>query len=194
VRGDASVRGVRWFAHAVAVVVAGLASLAQAGCGRIDFHSAPPAADAAIDAAPDGPTGPEPCAATYTTMIGQSYYRFTATGASWDVAEHACEADGRGSHLVVFDNTLEMNMVEALVSGALIWIGVTDRVADTQFLDVLGDKPSFLPSWEAGDPSLPGPGCIRFNPSSRLIRDQVCGAQVAYVCECDGIVARPSSY
>jgi hypothetical protein len=185
---------VRWFAHAVVAVVAGLPSLALTGCGRIDFHSVPvdAAADAVPDAAPDA--GPEPCAATYTTMIGQSYYRFTATGTSWDIAERACEADGRGSHLVVFDDSLEMNMVEAMVSGVVLWIGITDRVTDDSFLAVIGGRPQFLPAWQIPDPSFPGPGCVQFDPSSRLIHDQDCATQVAYVCECDGILARPSSY
>lgn len=179
---------MRWFARAVAAVVAGLPVAALTACGRIDFRDAP---DAAV---PDAPAGPEPCAATYTRMIGQSYYRFTATGTSWDIAERACEADGRGSHLAVFDNALEMNMVEAIVNGVLIWVGVTDRVTDTSFLDVAGERPRFLPSWQSPDPSFAGPGCIQFNPSSRLIHDQDCSTQVAYVCECDGIVAKPSSY
>ena len=186
---------MRKFAHAVAAVVAGLPIVALAGCGRIDFHSMPPvdaAADAAVPDAVDA-TVIDPCAATYM-MVGTSSYRFTATGASWDVAEHACEADGRGTHLVVFDDTLEMNRVEAMVNGTLLWVGITDRVTDTRFLDVMGQAPMFLPSWQGPDPSFPGPGCVQFNPSSRLIHDQDCSAPVGYVCECDGIPARSSSY
>jgi hypothetical protein len=178
---------VRWFAHVVAAVVAGFLG----GCGRIDFRSMP-AADAALPDTPDASVI-DPCAATYM-MIGLSSYRFTATPADWNVAEHACEVDGRGSHLVVFDDSLEMNKIEAIVSGIPIWVGVTDRVTDGKFLDVMGDLPVFLPQWQSMDPSLPGPGCVQFNPSSRLIHDQPCTTQVAYVCECDGIPARAGSY
>jgi hypothetical protein len=184
---------VRWFAHAVAAVVAGLPIVALAGCGRIDFHSTPPV-DAAPDAAVPDAAVIDPCAATYTMMIGQSYYRFTGTGASWDIAEHACEADGRGTHLAVFDDSLEMNKVEAMVNGIEIWVGTTDRVTDGHFIHVIGEEPVFLPVWQSMDPSFPGPGCVQFNPSSRLIHDEDCSTQVAYVCECDGILARPSSY
>lgn len=185
---------MRWFAHAVAAIVAGLPIVALIGCGRIDFPRLPN--DAAIDAVPDAPPDVDvidPCAATYTTMIGQSYYRFSATGAGWDAAEHACEADGRGSHLVVFDNPVERNMVEGMVMSTVIWVGVTDRVTDGNFLTVMGEQPSLLP-WQNMDPSFPGPGCVQFDPSSRLNHDQDCSTQVAYVCECDGIPARPSSY
>jgi hypothetical protein len=184
---------VRWFARAVAAIVAGLPSAAVTGCGRIDFPTLP--IDAAIDAVPDAPPDTiDPCAATYTVMIGQSYYRFSATGAGWDVAEHACEADGRGSHLVVFDNTVERNMVEDVVKSTVIWVGITDRAnPDIRFLDVMGVEPTFLP-WQSMDPAFPGPGCVQFDPSSRLIHDQDCSTQVAYVCECDGIAALPSSY
>lgn len=177
---------MRWFAHAVAAVAAGLLG----GCGRIDFPSLPK--DAAVPDAVDAP-GIDPCAATYM-MIGQSYYRFSATPTDWDVAEHACEADGRGSHLVVFDDALERNKIETMVSGIVIWVGITDRVTDATFLDVMGDPPVYLPQWQTMDPSFPGPGCVQFNPSSRLIHDQACSTQVAYVCECDGIPAKPSSY
>src|SRR4051812_18961411 len=139
-----------------------------------------PPVDAAADAAvPDSvdATVIDPCAATYTMMIGQSYYRFTGTGASWDIAEHACEADGRGTHLAVFDDSLEMNKVEAMVNGIEIWVGITDRVTDRNFLAVVGESPKFLPVWQSMDPSFPGPGCVQFNPSSRLIHDQDCSAQ-----------------
>lgn len=183
----------------LAALVAGLPALALPGCGRIDFRNAPvdAAADAAVDTAVSDAidaSSIDPCAPTYTTMIGQSYYRFSVTPTSWDTAEHACEADGRGSHLVVFGDTLEMNMVEAMVNGTELWIGLTDRVTDDNFLDVMGEKPGFLPSWQNMDPSFAGPGCVKFNPSSRLIHDQDCTAQFAYVCECDGVLARPSSY
>ena len=178
---------MRWFAQAVAAVVGGLFG----GCGRIDFPSVR-AVDAAVPDAVDASVI-DPCAATYV-MIGQSSYRFTATPADWDVAEHACELDGRGSHLVVFGDALERNKIEALVSGIVIWVGLTDRVTDGTFVDVMGDAPAYLPQWQSMDPSFAGPGCVQFNPSSRLIHDQACSTQVAYVCECDGIPARPASY
>ncbi|HEX3757885.1 MAG TPA: C-type lectin domain-containing protein, partial [Kofleriaceae bacterium] len=126
---------MRWFAPVVAAAVAG------AGCGRLDFHTVP--ADAPVpDAAPDAPIDTidasliDPCAATYTTVHGVSHYRFSGTAASWDIAEHACEADGRGSHLVVFNDSLEMNLVEGDVGSIVFWVGITDRVHDGTFIDV----------------------------------------------------------
>jgi hypothetical protein len=181
---------VRWF-----VILA-----VSASCGRIDFRSAP-AIDAAPDAAADAAVPDaidasliDPCAATYNAIYGQSKYRFQTTADSWDAAEHACEADGRGSHLVVFNDSPEMNAIEALVSGTVIWVGLSDRVTDNTFLDVMGELPLFKPQWQSMDPGLAGPGCVEFNPSSRLIHDVVCSTPVAYVCECDGMPAKPSSY
>ncbi len=185
---------MRWYAPVVA------AAVAVAGCGRLDFHDVP--ADAARDAAiQDAPivdaidaTVIDPCAASYTTMHGLSRYRF-GTPTTWDSAEHACEADGRGSHLAVFNNSQEMNLIEDDVDPTVFWVGVTDRVTDGTFIDVLGDNPlPFLPGWKAGDPSFNGPGCVQHDPNARVFHDQDCSTLVAYVCECDGVVAQPSSY
>jgi lectin-like protein len=187
---------VRWFAYVVTGLVAALVVSVVPGCGRIGLDAMPrdAAPDVPIDAIPDTVPPIDPCAPTYTMMIGQSYYRFSPTPASWDVAEHACEADGRGSHLAVFGGSFEMNRVEDIVMGTVIWVGLTDRITDRTFLDVMGEPLPFLPGWEIGDPSLAGPGCVKFNPASRLYHDQDCTLQVAYVCECDGVAAQPSSY
>jgi hypothetical protein len=188
---------VRWLVHGIAVLLAGIFVPAViGGCGRSGFDVRPDAAmpDAVPDAVPDVvPDVIDPCAVTYM-MIGQSSYRFTATPVSWDVAEHACEADGRGTHLVVFNDALEMNKIEAILNDIQIWVGITDRISDKNFVDVMGETPMFLPDWQDMGPSFPGPGCVQFNPSSRLIHDQACDTQVAYVCECDGIPAQPASY
>jgi hypothetical protein len=171
------------------------------GCGRIDFPSvpAPAARDAAvpdvmIDALEIDASLIDPCATTYAAVYGQSHYRFATTPDTWDNAERACEADGRGSHLVVFNDGPEMNAIEALVVGAVVWVGISDRVTDGKFIDVMGEIPLFLPQWQTPDPSFSGPGCVEFNPGSRQIHDLACSTKVVYVCECDGVVAQPSSY
>jgi hypothetical protein len=127
-------------------------------------------------------------------VYGQSHYRFATAADRWDSAEQACEADGRGSHLVVFNDAPEMSAIEGLVMGTVIWVGISDRVRDGTFLDVMGEIPLFKPQWQSTDPSFPGPGCVEFDPSSRRIHDAACSTQVAYVCECDGVPAQPSSY
>jgi hypothetical protein len=183
----------------VAALAAGLLAPALSGCGRIGLNDVVPK-DAAVDAVvPDDAVDAiviDPCALTYTTMIGQSYYRFSGTPTSWDIAEHACEADGRGTHLVVFNDSLEMNKVEEMVQGTPLWVGLTDRVSDGNFLDVMNQRLQdlFLLGWETGDPAFAGAGCVKFTPSSRLFHDQDCATQVAYVCECDGVLAEPSSF
>lgn len=184
---------MRWFAHPAAFIAA---FIAWGGCGRIDFPSTPDAAAAVPDATIDAgdPNAIDPCAASYDYVYGQSHYRFAPAADSWDNAERTCEADGRGSHLVVFNDAPEMNAIEGLVNSTVIWVGLSDRVTDGTFLDVMGEHPLFKPQWQNMDPSFPGPGCVDFTPSSRLIHDLACSTPVAYVCECDGIRAQPSSY
>lgn len=174
------------------------AVLASAGCGRIAFHSMPAEPDAAGDAmVPDAIAGDtnaiDPCAASYAYVYGQSHYRFAVGADRWDSAELACEADGRGSHLVVFNDSPEMNAIEGL-AGIVIWVGLSDRITDGTFLDVMGEIPLFKPQWQNLDPSFQGPGCVQFDPNSRLIHDAACTTQLPYVCECDGVPAKPSSY
>jgi hypothetical protein len=97
----------------------------------------------------------------------------------------------------VFGGSFEMIKIEEMVQGTVIWVGLSDRVTDGNFLDVMNEKLGgnvYLPGWEGGDPSFAGPGCVKFTPSSRLFLDQDCTTQVAYVCECDGVPAEPSSF
>jgi hypothetical protein len=168
--------------------------VALAGCGRIAFRDAP--ADARVDAIVDAPDANEPivpCADSYTATASgsQSRYRL-ALANTWLNAEHACEADGRGMHLVVID-PVERNGVEGIAMGMVIWVGLSDRVTDGTVLAVTGGPPEDAP-WDSGGPTLAGPGCVEFNPSSRTIRDVACDTLVPYICECDEIPAQPSSY
>lgn len=170
--------------------------LISAGCGRFNFRDIP--VDAAADAAPDAAidaddNAVDPCADSYTATFGTSRYRIETTAVAWDAAERACEADGRGMHLVLFGDSPEMNAVEALEMGTPIWVGLSDRITEGEFVNVTGTKPLFEP-WQTDDPSFAGPGCVGFDPSARTYHDVACDTPVAYVCECDGMRARPSSF
>jgi hypothetical protein len=172
-----------------------LIALACAGCGRYGFRDAP-------DAMPDGPPDAMPdagmCGAGYTLQpMGQlSHYRIGGPD-TWNNAEHACEADGYGAHLVVFDNSLEMNANEDIATafGSMaFWVGLSDQVIDGAFLRVIGGVPTFLPSWASGMPTLAGPGCVEFDPNARTIQDLSCGLAAYYICECDGVPVQPAAY
>lgn len=172
------------------VVVAGLAA-----CGRGGFDQVP---DAAIDAVPDAAPDAAACGAGYNLHPdGQlSSYRIGIMD-SWDHAEAACEADGYGAHLVVFDNAVEMNANEAIAQAfgsTPFWIGISDRVTDMSFIPVTGGVPAFLPSWAAKAPSIVGPSCVLFDPNARTLQDAQCGVVAYYVCECDGVAAKSTAY
>jgi predicted small lipoprotein YifL len=161
-----------------------------AGCGRFGFRDAP---DAAVDAPPDIAVDAAACGPGYDKQLGGlSRYRLAGPD-TWDHAERACEADGYGAHLIVFDDVVEMQMSETFENTAF-WIGLSDRIVDNTFLRVIGGVATFTPSWTAGAPSLAGPGCVAFNPPSRTIQDAPCSVVASYVCECDGRPAQPGSY
>jgi hypothetical protein len=174
-------------------------ALAAAGCGRFDFHEIP--IDAAVDAVPDAPPDAAACGAGYalqsSTEPSLSRYRL-GTATDWLTAEHACEADGTGAHLIILDESLEMNALEAFFNNAdtQVWIGYSDLVVDGTFKFVTSDMTAFLPGWSGGNsmPSHPGPGCVAFDPASRQITDGPCEVALAYACECDGIAVVPANY
>lgn len=182
-RGNVSVGSVRWFPILVLA----------AGCGRISFRDTPP--DAAPDTAADasGPPPIAPCADSYTAMYGQSRYRLVPAALPWNEAEQACEADGRGMHLVQLDDSPERGAIETFLMGTVTWVGITDRITDGKFLNVTGTSPLFMP-WRQNDPSLAGPGCIQFDPSARTYHDVACATTLAYVCECDETAAKSGSF
>lgn len=166
-----------------------------AACGRGGFNIVP-------DAAPDVPPPPPdaaPCGPGYDLQPeGQlSRYRIGAGMARWDDAEAACEADGAGAHLVVFDNTPEMNANEDIATAfgsVAFWIGISDRVTDMSFIPVTGGIPPFMPSWAANAPSLAGPSCLLFDPLARTLQDTVCPTLAYYICECDGVPVQDGAY
>jgi len=164
-----------------------------AGCGRIAFRDMPDAAGDVAANAIDADEAIAPCAASYTATYGQSRYRLVPAAETWDSAEHACEVDGRGMHLVLLDDSPERGAIENLAMGTVIWVGLTDRLTDGTFLNVTGTMPLFTP-WQNNDPSRVGPGCVQFDPSARTYHDVACTTTLAYVCECDEIPANPGSF
>lgn len=124
---------------------------------------------------------------------GQSKYRLVPAAGTWDNAERACEADGRGTHLVVIDDTLERGDVDDFSAGLVVWVGLSDRITEGTFLHVTGAPAVYTP-WRAGDPSFAGAGCVELNASARTIHDVARTDLVSYVCECDAIPAGPGSF
>lgn len=162
-------------------------------CGRYSFKDVP---DAQLDAPPDaGMCG----AKDDLHPMGQlSSYRIGSPIDSWDHAEASCEADGYGAHLVVFDNSLEMNAAEDIAAAGFgntkFWIGISDRVTDMSFIPVTGGVTPFFPSWVDNAPSIVGPSCVLFDPDTRRIQDLPCAMVANYICECDGTPPKANAY
>jgi len=130
-------------------------------------------------------------------------YRHYATGTTWDDAETLCERDVLGfTHLVVLqDDGERMAIILALAkagSTTSVWIGLSDRVTEDQFLWVtdepVGMPPRETPPWPAGQPDNGGPGapqnCVRIQGANSttptMFDDADCTSIIDYICECDG--------
>lgn len=150
--------------------------------------------DAAIDAPVDAPRTPG-CPANYI-QIGTlaNRYRTATPIVDWPTAEQLCEAD-RGNfalytHLVVFATDNERSMVNALVSGSVRWIGLSDRIVDQTYRWVSTENPVYPPltAWTSNGPdTTPGADCGEMLGNSDL---QMTGCMpqpvgLTFICECD---------
>jgi len=175
-----------------------LAALALlAGCSRF-YGLDPPELradssrgdDARADAAPD----PSLCPSSYTLVDGQSRYRLSANKARWVVAALTCASDGPTgptyTHLVVIGNDTERAFVHSL-DGTSRWIGLSDRLSETQFRWNTNEPVNGYPSltsvaWGANEPSGgPDENCVALNDTGSFI-DASCDVEDPFVCECDG--------
>lgn len=174
---------------------------ALAGCGRFGFnpHGSDDDDQDVVDAAADAPRDAEPdgqahvCAASYTLTVGASKVR-VAGPATWLEAEHACEADGFGMHLIQIYNFTDQQKIEGFLDPApAAWVGISDRKTDNTFLRVIGGLPSYLP-WAMGEPNFTGPGCVILDPIARDYIDGDCNQSLMYVCECDLMPVDPTTF
>ena len=157
---------------------------ASATDARIDG----PPADAAVDAppAPGCPTG-------YYVISGLTGgYRYVSISDDWLAAELDCEDDGAGTHLVVVGGGSEHSGIDDLSPGEdELWIGVSDRVTEGTYRNVVNAIQSFLP-WDSQEPTGANENCVYSKETN--FNDDNCTDLRRYVCECDGVAAVPSSY
>jgi hypothetical protein len=166
----------------------------MSGCGRLGFgdeHLLLDASADAVDLSIDARmTRVDPCAASYTTKyLGSSYKEYSPD--TWLNAEHRCEQDGRGTHLYLVDDSFEALTIKNLVSGATIWLGISDRTVENYFLKVTGQVAY---TGQGPPPGVVGPGCIDLDESAGTAHEVTCDMVLPFVCECDFMVADPTSY
>jgi hypothetical protein len=157
----------------------------------------------AIDGAPDSLVDAIDCPGDYTTTSGGSRYRVPSGETDWLPAQQDCADDGAGTHLAIPDSQAENDFLRALATSTVgdkkVWIGITDRITETEFETVTGDPVvgGRFTNWYTDEPS--GEDC------AILWRDEHLGRWHAiacsdgsfkqnYICECDGRPSDPSAY
>lgn len=141
-----------------------------------------------IDAAVDTPIDMMvvSCPAGYTASRAPSY-RLVTMPDDWLAAEQDCENDGTGTHLAIFSDMAEYGVIDALTN-ANIWVGASDRTTEATWLWVTGAAAVDLGMGNNSD-------CARYAGGGEGgLTDQSCDQALAYVCECDGVVAMPAAY
>jgi Lectin C-type domain len=136
------------------------------------------------------------CDPAYSLVVPglRSRYRHSTTAKNWVVAERDCELDG--GHLIIIDDDAEnawmATIAEAAVtdnvsSNQLAWIGLGDSGVETEFRWVTGGAVA-APRWDAGEPNSlhETEDCVEMRANAQW-NDDRCNANLAYVCECDGI-------
>jgi hypothetical protein len=155
-----------------------LLATALVACGRIGF-------DRAEDA-------PGPCPSGYGAIPGGTKYRFEQSPTTWIAAELACEAEG--THLAVPDSAGEnAALVSAFAGTQKVFIGISDRIAEGTFVPVTGGTPSFL-IFGTGEPNGGSDADGVSLRANSTWGDEADTDLLAFVCECDGKPADPTTF
>lgn len=138
------------------------------------------------------------CMASYelTAEGSTSRYKMGAERAMWIDAARDCEADG--AHLIVIDDAAENDWLSTIAetvitdemsSHQLLWLGLGDSRSEGTFRWVAEREGDLMP-WAADEPnSLYGDeDCVEIRAGGEW-NDDRCDAELAYVCECDGIAS-----
>jgi len=159
--------------------------------------------DASPDAAPafDAPIVFVPCAIAdaptgYVTPVGStSCYRFFDDTVTWLQAENDCEAEGGLTHLAVITSPDEVTAIRLLAGDDIIWIGLTDRVTEGEFLWVT-NTPTIYTYWGSGEPNDAGGEDCGEMTAAGTWNDHECASATPrrYVCETDSLLADNNRY
>jgi hypothetical protein len=141
-----------------------------------------------------------------------SRYSFQRNGAPWTSAQDTCMSHGQGAlhtHLVVIqDDSERTGLYSALLAKSVtvsVWIGLSDRRTEDQFLWVtnepVGMPPRTTPPWPPNQPDddMGLQDCVRMKAPSEttyggFFDDNQCFLSLAYVCECDAYPTVTANY
>lgn len=170
----------------------GVAGAPNSGAGGSDVVETGGQADAGAAGAVAQPL----CMQTYPIVVDglTSRYKQGAAREVWVAAERDCESEG--AHLVVIDDEVENAWVAQIASQSLTndksshqlaWLGLTDQEVEGDFRWVTGATLG-LSKWFTDEPNslYQAEDCAEMRASGAW-NDDRCNAQLAYVCECDGL-------
>jgi hypothetical protein len=137
------------------------------------------------------------CPASYEQIIvgRPQRYRVATQLTPWADAQADCVDDSVGkTHLVVVDDNAELQGLAGLI-GDDVWLGYTDRITEGMFRGVTA-APSTFSAWAPNQPDDSGANedCAQQRRAPAKWYDLPCTDALAYVCECDGIPADPTTY
>jgi hypothetical protein len=138
----------------------------------------PPTNDGGIDAPIDAATFE--CRLGYNSITnGQvgHQYKVLASPAIWTTQQAACAADG--TYLAIPDSAAELGAFAA-ATGVTVWVGVSDRVTENEFVDTKGAAYNALSL--AGNNNADD--CVLSSDGTVLDVD-ACGLQAVSLCECE---------
>jgi cysteine-rich repeat protein len=117
---------------------------------------------------------------------GHCYDRVVGLAASWQVAVSTCAARPRG-HLVVYESAAEhAAIVEALVRGDLVWVGMSDLATEGVWVPVVQPAAggSAYVGWRSDEPNGgAGDNCASHYDSTGEWADEPCGSVYSFICE-----------
>jgi hypothetical protein len=184
-----SMRGVVW-------------SVALGACG----FSLNPASEPDAPVVDDAPTMLDAPLDAYQVVCPSTYVQLGATamassyrvvdrataGANWVNAELDCRDDGPRTHLAIAETAAEHVLFEDAVSGASLWLGVTDRKVEGTWRPIISGTSGWFTDWFGGaQPAtntnyncllLSGPNFEEAMPCS----DGTVMWTKGFICECDG--------
>jgi hypothetical protein len=135
---------------------------------------------------PDAPmidAGPGDCPGDYVTVGSQSHvYKVLGGTESWTNRQVTCA--NAGAYLAIPADSTELSDVIGFAGGGPIWVGISDSVTETVFVDVRGGTTPYLP-WASGQPddNNPGEDCVK--ATGATYSDERCSQHNTAVCECE---------
>jgi hypothetical protein len=146
---------------------------------------------------------------TLAANVSTSKYRYVAQSVAWGAAQADCVDDKlspstKHTHLAVLSSDQERGDMYFTAAGSkgAVWVGLSDRIIETQFRWVTNEDTGGYPptnAWLDGRPGGDG-NCVIVMSSTTVLDDIGCLAAagnelpVGFVCECDANADQPSNY